>query len=125
MNLDKRRIESGYAVATDANDDSRIYTGVDDPCLYYADGEWVDGFNMAKIVSSESLLAELLESAEACGDTGKFGYTPFPVYIETTVSTIMTDKLDDCILQLKRQRAMDKLNDEDMIALGLMGDTNI
>jgi hypothetical protein len=124
MNLDKRCVESGYAVATDANDDSRMYSGVDDPCYYYADGEWVSGFNMAKMVSSERLLAELLESAKACDDTKKNGYTPFPVYIETTVSTIKTDKLDDCILQLKRQRAMDKLNNEDMIALGLMGDTN-
>lgn len=124
MELDKRCIESGYVVAADANDDSRMHSGVDDPCLYFADGEWVDGFNMAKMVFNEILLAQLLEEARQCEDNKKYGYKPFPVLIETVVSTVNSEKFDDCILQLKRQRAMDKLNNEDMIALGLMGDTN-
>jgi hypothetical protein len=124
MNLDKRCINSGYVIAADPNDDSRMYSSKD-PCAYYNSSlGWVD-FPRAEVCNSEILCARLLDAAQVGIDneTTRMGYKPFAVYAETVISTVNTETFDAYLLQRKREKAMAKLTDEDLIVLGLVGDS--
>lgn len=121
MELDEKIIVSGYAIAIDNNKGlDGAYDGNGD-CLTYFNsntGAW-RVIDHAEITNKEHVLVKILESATA--SVPGHGAKPFPVKVTTTVSTLHSDKFDSYLTQLKRERALKKLSEEDMIALGLMG----
>ena len=121
MELNKRCIDSGYVVAADANDDTRIYTKKD-PFVYYSqpDDKW-GNLSVTTVASDEKALAALLEKANESPETKKYGYVPFPVYVETLITSVDSESFNTCRLEIKRQKALDKLSEEDIAVLGLDG----
>jgi hypothetical protein len=120
MNFDRRCIDSGYVIASDAMDDSLPYNGIDDPCVYFndTDGSWTnrDG---ATAVRSEEKLATLLEKAKAAKSTKKMGYDPLPVFVEVLITSVKSTSFDSYVKENKRKKALAKLSDDDIEILGL------
>lgn len=111
-----RAIASGYVIASFSKD---IGTW-DDPCTYISQPNdpsvWSD-FSVAKIFPNEATLAIALEKSIL----QEAGMNPQPMYWETTITTVDTDSLEEHIKQARRQKALAKLNNEDLVALGLIG----
>ncbi len=111
-----RTIASGYVIASFSKD---IGTWTD-PCTYISQpndpSTWSD-FSNAKIFTNEAVLAIALEKCIL--EQG--GMNPQPMYWETTITTVDSDSLAVHIKQARRQKALAKLNDEDLVALDLMG----
>ncbi len=111
-----RVIASGYVIASFSKD-----IGADeDPCTYISQptcpSTWGD-FGTAKIFPNEATLAIAMEQCLV----ELRGMNPQPMYWEKTITTVDTDSLNAHIKQARRQKALAKLNDDDLVALGLMG----
>lgn len=121
MKFDKRVVESGYVIAIINNDDSLPYMGKNDPCLYLSDAtneKWGD-FYSAKIFPNEASLAQKLERVNLDTDDDVH---PMPIFWETTITSVDSESFGEHIRQTKIAKALAKLNEEDMVLLGLMGE---
>ncbi len=126
MNFDEKIIVHGFAIAADTNEGlAGAYSGNGDYFVYYDSqgGAWGD-IHSAQITNNEYQLVKILEDAERNSkqsETAVRGYKPFPIIITTTIESLNSQKFDDYVIQLKREQALKKLNDEDMVVLGLKG----
>ncbi len=122
LKFTQKPIKGNYVIAADSLDDTAPYTGDGDSFVYFNPfGGW-DNLSKAEVYYSEMLLAQALEKATDAKITKELKYTPFPVYVESVITTVNTDSFKEHTMQLKRARALAKLTDEDMVALGLQGD---
>ncbi len=126
MELDNKSIVSGFAIAADSLDDSAPYSGAGDCFVYYdsRNGEW-GSIGSAEITNNEYKLVKMLDAAirnSKTYETVVRDYKPFPISITTTISTLKSQKFDDYLTQFKREQALKKLSEEDMVVLGLMGE---
>lgn len=122
MIIDKKIIVSGFAVAADSgNGLDDAYSGDGGDCFVYYNsqtGKW-GNIDSAEITNNEYQLVKMLEYSTI---NSKSGYKPFPITITTTISSLNSEKFDGYLTQLKRERALKKLTEEDMVVLGLMGE---
>ncbi len=119
VNLKERVIQSGYFVAIINLSDDMGYNK-ESPFLYYIEGEWTE-MEYAEMYSNETYLSKALVESQKSNLVSPDNQ-PFPVYWKSTINSVNTDSLDAHIRQRRRERALAKLNDEDLIALDLMGD---
>lgn len=122
MELKQKKIAGHYAIATDSLDDSAVYSPDGDCCLYFNVDDGWGNFANASFFCNEVLLAIALEAAAKDDYTKNRGFVAFPIYVETLISTVNTDSFNECVLRRKRSRALAKLEDEDLVVLGLMGE---
>lgn len=121
LKFTKKPINGSYVIAADTLDDTSPYSGNGDCFVYFNPMHGWGNISVAETYNNETLLAQALEKAIEDENTIEQGYTPFPVYLETVITTVNTESFKDYTLQLKRSRAMSKLTDEDMVVLGLAG----
>jgi len=126
MKLDEKIVVHGFAIAADTNEGlAAAYSGNGDCFVYYdsQSGTWGD-IHSAQITNNEYQLVKMLDDAgrnSKQSETVINGYEPFPIVITTTIKSLVSEKFNGYLIQLKRERALKKLTEEDMVILGLMG----
>ena len=115
--FDARVVTSGYVIARFANDDTRMYMNKNDPCDYLSEYSNWEPIEEAKIFPNEATLAQALET-----ENQKAGAAVcIPIFMQTTITTVDTKSFDEHLLQRKIAKALAKLDDEDLVVLGLQG----
>lgn len=110
-------IKSGYVIAVY---DKTISSKLTDPCRYFSnEGTW-DLFKNARIYPNEATLARGIIEADKSVEFFEHD-GPYPIYWQTTIDSVDDETYEQQLLQRKREIAMAKLDDDDMVVLGLMG----
>ncbi len=112
-----RVIKSGYVIAVY---DKTVSSKPTDPFKYFSnEGTW-DFFKNAKIYPNEAVLSQgIIEAKQSVEFFEHDG--PYPIYWQTTIDPVNEETFKQHLLQRKREIAMAKLDEDDMVALGLMG----
>ena len=113
LKIERKVINASYMIAADVH---LPYNNNGDSFVYYNPDFGWGKIDKARRYKNELLLVKEFEDAKIDKRTLS-QFNPIPVFVETVISTVNSESFDNYTLQFKREKAMAKLTDEDMIAL--------